>query len=91
VFGMSMEGKYIKGVPYLFSNFCYVFYNLLGDITYPKYDVWLDRYNSKSQKGSLVLSAGRFIIVIQIIFQFSQIFLMVILMNFLIAVVNEQY
>ena len=96
---MILGGRFDKsdypGLSLLFVSFFQVYRNSIGDIKEPTYDLWYDSKDKFDSHGGFEYSgfwSGKSMMVIIWTFWFlNQFICMVMLLNFLIAIMAEQY
>jgi len=76
-------------IPYFIATFIQVFRNSIGDISAPRYDFWLR--SSQQSQGEITWSQGIMIFVVWFTFLFNIVFNLIMMMNFLIAIVSQSW
>ena len=84
--GDDAEESY-QGVPPIIAQLIQVFRNSIGDIGVPQYQYWLIR-EQKAEEDEI---AAIFIFFIWVFFVANEILMLIVLLNFLIAIVSESY
>jgi hypothetical protein len=84
--GMRVETGDYDGLGFKMRAFLQMYRNSIGDIAPPKYDLYLDsELNITSTENTLMIT------IIWIVWFLNQVFILIILLNFLIAIISQSY
>jgi hypothetical protein len=84
--GMRVPGDDYDGLGFKMRAFLQMYRNSIGDISPPKYDLYLDiDKNITSTENTLMIS------IIWMVWFLNQVFILIILLNFLIAIISQSY
>lgn len=89
ILGSSYEPDEYQDLPRMYRIFIQTWRNSIGDYGTPVYEVWSSAYSKKDDKNEKF--ATLYISLIWILWVMNQLFIQVILLNFLIAIVNNSY
>jgi hypothetical protein len=83
---MRVEKDDYDGLGFKIRALIQMYRNSIGDISPPKYDLYLDtEKNITSSENTLMIS------MIWLVWFFNQLFILIILLNFLIAIISQSY